>query len=65
MNTAKSFILIVATFILLLIFVIGFKPFSFGDAYFRPRNSPSTIPTNTEVVILPEKANNSEDGMDR
>lgn len=65
MSTTKYFLLIVIAFILLLVFVIGFDPFAFGDAYFRPRSNPPASTSNPEFIVLPDDAQPTEVNIDR
>ncbi len=65
LSTTKLFILIVIAFVSLLVFVIGFNPFSFGDAYFRPRSNPPASSSNPEFIVLPDDAQPTEVNIDR
>lgn len=65
MSTTKLFILIMVVFVLLLIFVVGFNPFSFGDAYFRPRDIPAETAPEPSYIVLPDNAAPTEVKIDR
>lgn len=54
-KTVYIFVIIVLVFILAWIFLAGSNPFSFGNAYFRPRAStPSLQPDPSYIVISPD-----------
>lgn len=52
MSTVKIFILIVIAFVILAIFLIGPDPFSFGNAYFKPRSNSTIENPEPSVIIL-------------
>lgn len=60
MSTAKWFILIAVISIVAFIILGGSNPFGFGDAYFRPRVSPSPIPDNSLPTKEKSDINNSD-----
>lgn len=58
MSTAKWFILITAIFVVVfLILTGGSNPFSFGDAYFKPRASVNPFPSKDPSVSETESVN--------
>lgn len=60
MSTARWFIIITIVFILVfIILAAGRNPFSFGDAYFRPRASLNPFPSPS-FTDLPENAQPTE-----
>lgn len=60
MSTVKWFIIIVIAFILIFLILAGGRnPFSFGDAYFRPRASLNPFPSPS-FTSLPENAQPTE-----
>ena len=64
-STINLFILVVIVFILILVFVIGFNPFSFGEAYFRPRSNQPASSTEPQTIVLPNDAAPTEVRIDR
>lgn len=53
MSTVKIFILIVIVFVIAVIFLAGTNPFSFGEAYFRPRANQQPVTAQPSDVVLP------------
>lgn len=66
MSTLKYFILIVIAFVLVVIFLAGPNPFSFGEAYFRPRsNSSPEITVGQPDIVSPQNSDPTEINIDR
>lgn len=65
MTTAKWFILIALVSLVAFVILAGAQPFSFGDAYFRPRASTNPFPSPS-FKNLPENAQPTEinEGVD-
>lgn len=51
MSTARWFILIAIVSIIAFIILAGSNPFSFGDAYFRPRASINPFPSPSQESL--------------
>ena len=65
MSTTNYFILLVIAFVLILIFVVGFNPFAFGDAYFRPRSSPNPAVAEPLNIVIPDNSESNGVKIDR
>ena len=60
MSTAKWFVLIAVVSIIAFIILAGSNPFSFGDAYFRPRASINPFPSpSQESLPISESSGNN------